>query len=93
MTTACHSDNSQVLQLWLCLVKSVPMSALESWRPHEYNCEVLCSMCLIILIYNGGLRAEPHQGPGAERLVRGSGGGKAPLKLRAFYHWNVQQKC
>ena len=30
--------------------------------------------------YNGGLGAEPQRGPGAEPLVRGSGG-QSPLKL------------
>jgi len=33
--------------------------------------------------YNGGLGQSPQRGPGAEPLVRGSGG-KAPLKLKAF---------
>jgi len=33
--------------------------------------------------YNGGLGQSPQWGPGAEPLVRGSGG-KAPLKLKAF---------
>jgi len=28
--------------------------------------------------YNGGLGQSPQRGPGAEPLVRGSGGGKAP---------------
>jgi len=34
--------------------------------------------------YNGDLWAEPQQDPGAEILVRGSGG-KAPLKLKHFW--------
>jgi len=33
--------------------------------------------------YNGGLGPSSQQGPGAEPLVRGSGG-EAPLKLKAF---------
>ena len=33
--------------------------------------------------YNGGLGAEPQQGPVAEPLVGGSGG-ETPLKLKAF---------
>ena len=33
--------------------------------------------------YNGGLEAPPQRGPGAEPLVRGSGG-EAPLKLKTF---------
>ena len=32
----------------------------------------------------------PHRGPGAEPLVRGSGG-KAPLKLKAFWSLDVQR--
>jgi len=33
--------------------------------------------------YNGGLGRSPQRGPGAEPLVRGSGG-RSPLKLKAF---------
>ena len=36
--------------------------------------------------YNGGLGRSPQRGPGAEPLVRGSGG----LKLKAFQPFNVQ---
>ena len=32
----------------------------------------------------------PQRGPGAERLVRGSGG-EAPLKLKAFWSLDVQR--
>ena len=43
--------------------------------------------------YNGVLGAEPQRGPGAEPLVRGSGG-EAPLKLKSFLlldvHWKRQ---
>jgi len=42
---------------------------------------------------NGGLGAEPQRCPGAEPLVRGSGG-EAPLKLKSFLlldvHWKRQ---
>jgi len=37
------------------------------------------------------LGAEPPGGPGAEPLVRGSGGGEAPLKLIAFWSLDVQR--
>ena len=38
-----------------------------------------------------GLR--PQRGPGAEPLVRGSGGRRrSPLKLKSFFHWNVQRR-
>ena len=40
--------------------------------------------------YNGGLGRSPQRGPGAELLVRGSGG-RAPLKLKAFWPSDVQQ--
>jgi len=41
--------------------------------------------------YNGGLGRSPQRSPGAEPLVRGSGG-KAPLKLKHFLLLNVQWK-
>jgi len=40
--------------------------------------------------YNGDLGAEPQQGPGAEPLVRGSGG-EALQKLKAFLFQDVTQ--
>jgi len=43
--------------------------------------------------YNGGLGRSPQRDPGAEPLVRGSGG-EAPLKLKSFLllddHWKRQ---
>jgi len=40
--------------------------------------------------YNGGLGQSPQRGPGAELLVRGSGGLR-PLKLKAFWSLDAQR--
>jgi len=42
--------------------------------------------------YNGGLRAEPPEGPGAEALVESQGGAKPPLKPKVFQLSDVRWK-